>query len=94
MKKIFIAALCLGLFVTAGSVWAQQDTKVQTKAKVENAEKATAAKGTTKACCAAKADGTKAACCAKKDGTKAACCADKKSSCTKAAAKSAEKKTN
>ena len=93
MKKIFIAALCVGLFVTANSVWAQQDNKARTKAKVENTEKkTTVTKETTKACCADKktcCDATKAgdkkACCnAAKAGDKKACC-NAKLSDTKAA---------
>jgi len=81
MKKIFIAALCVGLFVTANSISAQQNNKVQPKAKVENAEKKTTA--TTKACCADK----KACCDATKAGDKKACCdaakaGDKKACCT------------
>jgi len=66
MKKFFIAALCVGLFVSVNSVSAQQNTKVQPKPKVENAvKKATATTTTPKACCA----------------DKQACCADKKACC-------------
>jgi len=84
MKKIFMVALCVGLFITANSVWAQQGNKARTKAKVENAEKkTTATKETTKACCADK----KACCDATKAGDKKACCdaakaGDKKACCT------------
>jgi len=97
MKKFFIAALCVGLFVTANSVSAQQNTKVQPKPKVENAvKKATATTTTTvtpKACCvdkqaccdAAKAT-EKTTCCATKAGDKIATCTtvNKKVACTNA----------
>jgi len=84
MKKFFIAALCVGLFVLVNSVSAQQNTKVQPKPKVENAvKKATATTTTPKACCA-----DKKACCdaTAKAGDKNATCttADKKIACTNA----------
>jgi len=78
MKKFFIAALCVGLFVTAGFVWAQQANKVQPKANVVNAEKvSTATTATTKACCA----DMKACSAAAKACDKKACSADKKDCC-------------
>jgi len=85
MKKFFIAALCVGLFVSVNSVSAQQNTKVQPKPKVENAEKkATATTVAPKACCVDK----KACCDAAKAGEKTTCCAtkagDKNATCTSA----------
>jgi len=77
MKKILIAALCVGLFVTANSVWAQKNNKVQPKAKVENAEKkTTVTTEATKVCCA-----DKKACCADKKACCAAKAGDKKGAC-------------
>jgi hypothetical protein len=86
MKKFFILALFVGLFVSANSVWAQNDNKKsKTPAKVEatvkkaDTPKAAACCAESKEGCSAKAGGTGACCAEKKTDTKAAasCCTNK-----------------
>jgi len=99
MKKLFITALFVGLFVSVSAVWASgDDQKDKSQTTTTAVAKPVVTQGTTKACCStdksancAKAGDAKACCAATKDnGTAAsdtkACCAAKKGDNATAAA--------